>query len=179
MKEISLHILDIVQNSIHANANQIAIDITENTKLNILIIQVTDNGKGMSKELLDKVTDPFFTTGSKKTGLGIPLLQQHTEATGGSVKIESEQGKGTRITATFIHDHLDRQPLGDVTATLISLIRSYSDIDFIYNHSFNDRKFRFDTREIKKELDNIQINHPKIIAFIRDLFEKNSAQLVL
>jgi hypothetical protein len=150
MKEISLHILDIVRNSIHAGANQIAIDITENTKLNTFIIQVTDNGKGMSKELLDKVNDPFFTTSTKKTGLGIPLLQQHAEAAGGSVKIESEQGKTTCVTATFIHDHLDRQPLGNVTATLINLIRSYPDIDFIFNHSFNDRNFRFDTRKLKK-----------------------------
>jgi hypothetical protein len=177
MKEISLHILDIVQNSIHAGASVIKIYISENNSQNLFEVKITDNGAGMDKETLNQITDPFFTTGNKKTGLGIPLLKQHTEATGGKLIIESEKGKGTIVDALFINDHMDRQPLGDIASTITGLVRTCPDIEFIYRHSYNSKHFTFDTNEIKKELDGIQINNNEIISFLNDMIKENLEEI--
>ncbi len=173
MKEISLHILDIVQNSIHAGAHLVEIGVLEDMTKNLLKLEVNDDGKGMKQEVLDKVNDPFFTTGNKKTGLGIPLLRQHAEACGGECIVRSEEKKGTRVSATFVHDHIDRQPLGDIINTLVSLIRSNPEMDFVYSYTYKDKNYTFDTREVKKELEDISINNSKVIAFVRDILSDN------
>lgn len=177
MKELSLHILDLAQNSVNAGATAIQIIVTENTVANKLEIKISDNGKGMTDEVLKQISDPFFTTGNKKTGLGIPLVQQHTKATGGEFKIKSSPGKGTILTAVFAHNHIDRQPMGDIAATITSLIRSYPNIDFIYRHSFNNKQFTIDTCEIKLELDGIPINKKEIIDFIYDMIDENLQEI--
>jgi hypothetical protein len=173
MKEISLHILDIVQNSIQAGASLVRIIICEDPDRNIFSLEITDNGKGMNNEILQKVNDPFFTTSKKKTGLGIPLLKQHCEASEGSCVITSEAGKGTKVEANFQFDHIDRQPLGDITATLVSLFRSYPQIDFMYSHSYRSKNYFFDTRNIKEELDDISIENNEVINFLREMIAEN------
>jgi len=178
MKEISLHILDIVQNSIQAGAKQVIISITEDIPENMMRIEITDNGKGMNSEILAKVNDPFFTSGNKKTGLGLPLLKQHAEAAGGAIIIESGEGKGTTVIATFVHDHPDRQPIGDITTTMMSLIRSNPEMDFIYSHSANRKKFVLDTRHIKQELEGIPIGSKEVIVFLRDMITGNLNELI-
>jgi hypothetical protein len=177
MKEISLHILDIVQNSIHAGADLVEIFVYEDPTGNLLKIEVNDNGKGMTTAVLAKVNDPFFTTGKKKTGLGIPLLRQHAEACGGIFLIISELDKGTWISATFQLDHIDRQPMGDITPTLISLIRSNPIVDFVYSHTLNNRNYTFDTREVKRVLEDISINNSRAIAFIKDMITENIREI--
>jgi hypothetical protein len=173
MKEISLHILDIVQNSIHAGASLIYIYIIEKKEQNYFEIKITDNGCGMNQETLNQINDPFFTTGKKKTGLGIPLLKQHAEAAGGKLVIESEIGKGTSIKAVFENDHLDRQPLGNIAGTITGLIRSCPNIEFVYRHTCNNKHFTFDTHEIKNELEGININNKEIISFLTDMINEN------
>lgn len=177
MKEISLHILDLVQNSINAGANLIQIIIAEDMELNQLTIKIADNGRGMDQETLKLISDPFFTTAMKKTGLGIPLLKQHAEAAGGTLVVETEKGKGTTVNAMFQHNHIDRQPMGDITSTITGLIRAFPDIDFVYRHTFNNNHFTLDTREIKTELQEISINSMEIISFLTDMINENLIEI--
>lgn len=173
MKELSLHILDIVQNSIHAEASEIKIEVIEDIQRNLLSISIEDNGKGMTQEIVNRLLDPFFTTKQKKTGLGIPLLKQHAELAGGNLEIDSEPGKGTCIKATFEHRHFDRQPMGDVTQTLIGLIRSNPEINFIYKHSVNEKKFELNMSKIKEELDGLPVNSREILNFLEQMIKEN------
>ena len=170
MREIALNILDIAENSVKAKASLIEITVTAAD--NILTVTITDNGKGMSKDFLEKVTDPFTTTRTtRKVGMGIPLFKDAAEMTGGSFEIESEPGRGTRVTARFVIDSIDRAPLGDISDTAVTLLGP--DIDFVWVYTVNGRSFSFDTREIKAELGDIPIDSPEIISFLRNLLKEN------
>lgn len=170
MREIALNILDIAENSVKAKASLIEITVTAAD--NILTVTITDNGKGMSKDFLEKVTDPFITTRTtRKVGMGIPLFKDAAEMTGGSFEIESEPGRGTRVTARFVIDSIDRAPLGDISDTAVTLLGP--DIDFVWVYTVNGRSFTFDTREIKAELGDIPIDSPEIISFLRNLLKEN------
>jgi hypothetical protein len=178
MKEISMHILDIIQNSIRAEANLIEIEIKEDTNIeNNYILVIKDNGTGILPGDLIKVNDPFFTTQAKKTGLGLSLLEQNAKLTGGRLKIESGSGKGTTITANFCHDHIDRQPLGDFASTFTGMIRANPQIDFVYLHSLNDKSFKIDTRQIKIEIGDVEISNGKIILFLKEMIRENLEEL--
>jgi hypothetical protein len=173
MKDWSLHILDIAQNSLNAEATLIEILLTEDTDMDLLQLAIKDNGKGMREEQLHMLNDPFFSTGNKKTGLGIPLLKQQAETAGGNVQVHSQPGKGTTVTATCVHSHIDRQPLGEVAETIISLIRANPHIDFVYCHRLNKKEYTLDTRLIKEELKDMAINNKAIINFIKDMIQEN------
>jgi hypothetical protein len=154
MKELSLNILDIVQNSIRAEATLISIEIRESLKENNYQIIITDNGKGIDEKILENVTDPFVTTRTKrKMGLGLPLLRYHAELAGGKVKIESEQGKGTVIKASFLLNHVDRQPLGDLAGVIKILLAANPDKDFNYRHVSDFGEYIFSSRETKDYLE--------------------------
>ena len=172
--EISLNILDIVQNSISARASVIDITVNINTYSDTLTIVITDNGCGMSKEKLLKVVDPFYTTRkTRKNGFGIPFFKAAAEITGGSFKINSEKEKGTTVKAVFVLSSIDRMPLGDMTSTLISLINANCRIDFIYNYSVDEKSFTLDTRQLKATLGDIPINLPEITQYITDYLSEN------
>ena len=177
MKDISLHILDIIQNSVNARATYIQILVEENTIKNSLQIEVIDNGKGIPADMIEKIKDPFYTTGKKKTGMGISLLEQNAELTGGSLLIESEPGSGTRLMVQFTYDHIDRQPLGKMSDTLICAIRANPNIDFKYTHRVNDKEFCFETREIKAILEDITISNPKVITYIHEMINENTLEI--
>ena len=135
MKELSLNILDIVQNSIRAKANEISIMINESLSEDIYQIIIRDNGKGIPEDILRNVTDPFVTTRTKRRmGLGLSLLKYHAELTEGGLEINSKVGKGTEVKVNFSFRHIDRQPLGDIAGVLVILMASNKDINFIYNH---------------------------------------------
>ena len=102
MKEIALHLLDIVQNSVRAGASHVDIRFLLGAD-GVLEMGVKDDGCGMSAELLDRVRSPFTTTRTtRKVGLGIPLLMQNAMQTGGRVDIQSKEGEGTDIAAFFV-----------------------------------------------------------------------------
>lgn len=169
MNELSLHILDICQNSIKANATLIKIIIEENTFLNQYKITIEDNGYGMSKKTLSSVADPFFTTRlTRKVGLGISLFKMAAEMTEGSFSIESEENVGTSIVTNFNHDHIDRAPLGDIEETMSILILNENNIDIYYEHTYNNRKYVFDTREVKQILDGLPLTDYSIIMWIKN-----------
>jgi hypothetical protein len=169
--DLSLHILDIAENAVRAEARQIEIVLSRGS--GILRIEVNDDGRGMDAATLARVRDPFFTTKRKKTGLGIPLLSQAAEQAGGTVTVDSAPGRGTRVVATFPWGHVDRPPVGSMMDTLLTLIAGHPDREYIYEEREGDRSFRFDTREIKADLDGVPITEPAVLTAIRDLLKEN------
>ncbi len=169
MQDLSLHILDIVENSIDAGATKVEIVIEERIKENLLKIKIKDNGRGIDKETLKKVFDPFYTTKKvRRVGLGLSLFAQSVKEADGKIKIDSKLGKGTVVKAQMCYNHIDRKPLGDMCETLMALIGTRgTNIDFIYRHKKNGQEFVFSTREIKKRLGSAEINNPEVLKFLR------------
>ena len=178
MRELSLNVLDIAQNSIRAEASLVTIELTESTKTNELIIVISDDGKGMTPEQLRSVRDPFFTTRTtRKVGMGIPLFRMAAEMTGGSFDIESQIGVGTKTTARFKTDHLDFTPIGDMCSTIITLITMNLHIDFVYKRQIDEKEFTVDTRQLKEILGDVPLNEPSITAWIKEYITENTKQL--
>ncbi len=167
MNELSLHILDIVQNAIVADSRMIEINIDEQVNQNKLQFFVKDNGKGMDEDTLRMVVDPFHTSRtSRKVGLGIPLLKAAAEQADGGIKIISKKGIGTTVTAWFVYEHIDRAPLGSMIETMQVLIVSNPNIDFLYKHRVGSEQFTLDTREIKKVLAGVAIDNIEVISWL-------------
>jgi len=178
MLELSLHILDIVENSTRAGATNTEITLVENTYKDTLFLEIKDNGSGMSEDALKKVLDPFYTTKTvRNVGLGLPMLAQATERTEGHFIIESKGGEGTRVAASFKLSHIDRQPLGDIASTLVTLIAGNPDVDFIYRHQHNNREYVLDTNDVKKEIDDVPINHVEVLHFIREHVQEGMKEI--
>lgn len=178
MKEISLHILDIVQNSIAAEAEKVKIIIVEKIDQNILKIRIKDDGTGMNEKHQKEVLDPFVTSRTtREVGLGLPFLKKAAENCNGELKMDSKKGKGTKLVVKFQYDHIDRAPLGDIEGTIVSLITTNPQLDFLYKHLYNDKRFKLSTKQIKKEIGDIEINHPKIISWISDYIKENLNEL--
>ncbi len=146
MQDLSLHILDIAENAIRAGGNKIVIEILEDESENKLAICIEDNGKGMDKETIKKALDPFFTTkGGKKVGLGLSLLAQAAQQADGELKIDSEEGKGTKVTAVFQLSHPDMKPIGDITETMTALIAGNPSTQFVLDYKVGDYSYYFDS----------------------------------
>ena len=169
MEDLSLHILDIAENSIAAEADNIEIIITEEKDKDLLSVEVIDNGVGMDEETLEKALDPFYTSKTvRRFGFGLSLLSEAAKAANGHLSVKSKKGKGTRIKADFQHSHIDRQPLGDIGQTLITLIIGNPGIEFIFVYKKDDHKYSLDTRKIKMELEETPINSPAGIRMIKE-----------
>jgi len=172
LKELSLHLLDIAENSVAANSTVIEIIVAEYIKKNQLWMTVSDDGKGMDAEMVRKVVDPFVTSRTtRKVGLGIPLLKEAAEACNGWLTIESEVGKGTTIKVMFQRNHIDRMPMGDLAGTLLSLLISNPEIHWIFKYELDEDQFIFDDADIKRELEGISLTEPDILAFLRQTLE--------
>ena len=180
MNELSLNVLDIAQNSVKAQATLIEISVNADTAADLLTIVIRDNGKGMSSEQLERVCDPFFTTRTtRRVGLGIPFSKLAAESAGGDFSIESQEGKGTSVTASFVISNIDRMPLGDMCATIHALVTMNTSIDFVYTLRVDSREFVLDTRQMREILGGISFDAPEVSAFIMDFLRENTAQTVL
>jgi len=168
VKDLSLHILDIVENSIQAGAKRVKIRITEELKQDLFLIEIEDDGQGIKEEVLQQVFDPFFTTKNKKVGLGLPLFAQAAKEAEGRLVVDSKINKGTKITAIFKYSHLDRKPLGDMAETMIVLIAGHPEVDFLYEHKKGRWKYSLDTAKIKVGLEGVPINYPEVIKIIQN-----------
>ncbi len=178
MKDISLHILDIAQNSISAKASVIAINITDSINQNIYSVEIIDNGKGIPSEMMPTITDPWTTSRiTRKVGLGIPLFKQNAELTGGHFSIESEVGIGTQLKATFIKDNIDCLPQGDIQGVLLMLVFSNTEIDFSYTFTTDKGEYTFDTNEIKQVLEGVSILQPEIKKYLKEMLAENIKEL--
>lgn len=178
MRDISLHILDIAENSVKAGAKNIIIKIDEDEKKNLLTLEISDDGSGMKKEFAKKAANPFVTSRTtRKVGLGISLLKNAANAAEGDLKILSEENKGTKIKAWFKYNHIDRKPIGNIAETIISLILMSPGINIKYTHRKNDEEFEFDTKEIKKQLDVITLNNNEILKELKVLINNKLKEL--
>lgn len=178
MQELSLNVLDIAQNSIKANAKLIEITISESLKSNLMIIEIKDDGCGMTAEQVERVENPFFTTRTtRKVGLGVPLFKMAAEMTGGDFEIKSEVDVGTLVRATFVNDCIDRMPLGSMADTMVTLVQCNPSIDFVYKHSFEEKNFTMDTREFKKILGDVRMNDFSVLAFLKEFIVENYEEI--
>ena len=167
MKELSLHILDIVQNSIKADAKNIEIIIDENTADNLLTIEIIDNGCGMSEEFLKRVKDPFVTTRTtRKMGMGLSLFEAAAVQCGGRLDIESQLGVGTKVTALFMYDDIDRAPIGDMASTMLAIISGAPEIEYLYKHKKDGKEFVLDTVQLKEILGDVPLDTPDVLNWI-------------
>ena len=151
MQDLSLHILDVVENSLRSKARLVEIRLIEDLERDVLVLQIKDDGEGMDPETLSRATDPFFTSkADKKVGLGLALLAQAARESGGTFDISSSRGVGTTVRAVFQNSHPDRKPMGDMAATLQTLVGGNPDVDFLYEHRKGTEIARFDTRELRR-----------------------------
>lgn len=178
MKELSLHIIDILQNSITAGATLITLNILEDEAADLLSFTITDNGCGMDQEMVKRVIDPF-TTGrtTRRVGLGIPLLKLAAENTGGGITLTSKVGEGTVITARFGYHHIDREPLGDMAETVHQAVTAHEEIDFLYTHKKNNNSFSMDTRELKNILSGVPFHTPEVSLWILEYLREGEESL--
>ena len=177
MEELSLQLLDLIQNSVKAGASLIEIIITE--KAGLLTIELNDNGCGMSEEFLQRVESPFTTTRTtRKVGLGIPLFKQAALMAGGDFGIISRQGEGTRIKASFEINNIDRAPMGDLAGTILGQVLSTPVTpDYRLLYAVEDASFEFDTREIRRQLEGVPLDAPDVIAWMKDYLEEGIREL--
>ena len=178
MQDLSLHILDLVENSISAGAKLIEIRVLEDSKKDILTIEIKDNGRGMSEEMVSRVLDPFVTTRTtRRVGLGLSLFAQAARSCNGEVKIDSKLNKGTRLVGTFKLNHIDLKPWGSMGDTLITLIAGNPEIDFFYHHRKDGFDYSLDTEMMKKELGEVPISNPSVISALRGDLRDNLKQI--
>ncbi len=179
MRELSLNVMDVAQNSVRAKADLVKIIVNESDKDDFLSILIEDNGCGMAEEQVSQVIDPFFTTRTtRKVGLGIPLFKLSAEQTGGSFDIKSEVNKGTSTKATYIKSHVDMTPLGDINSTVEILIRCNPEIDFVFSRSTDNGDFTLDTRELKEVLGDVSLDNPDVLEWIKQYLEEQT-QIIL
>lgn len=174
MRELSLHILDVVENGVTAGADCISIRVEESSAADLLRITVHDNGRGMPDQKIKRIEDPFVTTRTtRRVGLGLALLAAAARRCDGGISVHSAPGRGTEVTATFKHSHIDRAPLGDVAATLGTLIMGNPQVDFVYVHRLDDKEFTFDTREIKAELAGVDVSDPVVVTHLTESIRRS------
>jgi len=178
MRELSLHILDVVENGITAGGDCIWIEIDEARKKDHLKIVIRDNGRGMPVEKLENIDDPFITSRTtRRVGLGLSLLAAAVRRCEGTLRVDSEPGKGTAVEATFRYHHIDRAPLGDMAATVGTLIIGNPGIDFIYAHRIDGRDFFLDTREIRNEMKELCLSDPAVIYHLTESIRSSLKEL--
>ncbi len=183
MRELSLNVMDIAQNSISAGASLITITVVEDQPGDTLSISVEDNGKGMSEETVKKVIDPFYTTRTTRSvGLGVPLFKMEAEMTGGSFTIQSQLGVGTNLTAVFKPSSVDMIPLGDINGTVQLLISCNPTLDFLYRRTLRDekgqREFVLKTAELRQILgEDVPLDNPDVVLWIKEYLGEQTQAL--
>lgn len=174
MHEISLHILDLVENSTGAGANRVTVTLEENRQKDELRLRIEDNGRGMDAGLLSRIRDPFVTTRTtRKVGLGLPLMDMTTRMCEGGLRIDSEVGTGTTVEAVWRLGHLDRPPLGNMAATLKTILVVNPELRFRYRHTVEDRSFTLDSDEIRSALGGLPLTQPEVLEWLDEYLKGN------
>ena len=177
MKELSLHLLDIAQNALAAGARHVALTVTEGA--GEIVLEVADDGRGMPPALLAAVTDPFTTTRTtRRRGLGLPLLRLAAEQTGGSLRVESREGAGTRVTAVFQAGHIDCPPVGDTAATVALLAQGLpEETELTYTRRTPAGSFVFDTAEARAVLGpGVPLSQPEVAQWLEGYLREGEAE---
>jgi len=178
LEDLSLHILDIVENAIAAKAKKIDVVIMEELNEDRLVIEIIDDGIGMDEQVKEKATDPFFTTRtSRRVGLGLSLLAQAARDAGGMLRIESELGKGTKVTATFQYHHIDRKPLGNMMETMTTLLLGNPELSISYTHKKEGKSYSLSSQWLKERFKNRSLTDPEVIQWLRKYLKEGLAQI--
>ncbi len=182
MKELSLNILDITENSVKAGATLTQISIEETGEC--LVLTITDDGCGMTEEILKSVLNPFYTTRTtRKVGMGLPLLKLAAEQTGGNLEIDSKhiekypQDHGTTVKTIFFKNHIDCAPLGDIVETVKTLIQGHPDTNFLFTHKINDAVVELDTRQLREMLEDVPLNTYEVIKWIEEYLKEQYLEI--
>jgi hypothetical protein len=186
VRELSLHLLDLAENSAAAGATRVEINVVENFDIDELKLAIIDNGRGMDSDTVKRVIDPFVTSRlTRKVGLGIPLLKESAEACNGSLEIFSMPGKGTTVTTTFQNSHIDRMPIGDISGTFLTLMVGHPDINWIFKYSIIPENstdplcFEFDDSPIKEVLGGIALTEPDVLCYLTNLLREGLSDIKL
>jgi len=178
LKDLSLHILDIVENAISAKAKRIDVVVIEEPKEDRLVIEIKDDGIGMDEEISQKAIDPFFTTRtSRRVGLGLSLMAQAAQEAGGILRIESELGKGTKVTATFQYHHIDRKPLGSMIETMTTLLLGNPELNISYTHQKEGKSYTLNSQWLKERFKDRSFTDPEVIQWLRKHLKEGLGQI--
>lgn len=174
MNDLSLHIIDIIQNSLSAGASLIKLTVSEKSSQDLLLIEIEDNGRGMTPQQVNNLEDPFFTSRTtRRVGMGIPLFRDSARQSGGSLVVKSQLGIGTKVTATFKLNNIDCPPLGDIANSLILMVSANPSIDFLFRYLYEENEYLFDTVEVKEILEGLPINDPSVIRMLTSMVDTN------
>lgn len=178
MRELALHLLDLAENSVAAEAGAITIRVEEDLAADRLNLSLSDDGRGMDAALVARVTDPFVTSRTeRKVGLGLPLLKAAAEACQGRLTLRSAPGQGTTVAADFQRSHLDRMPLGDLAGTWLTLLVAHPPIHWRFEYVAGPRRFVFDDALIKQQLAGVPLTDPAVLQFLRPLLQEGVAEV--
>jgi anti-sigma regulatory factor (Ser/Thr protein kinase) len=182
LREIALHLLDIAENSVAAQADAVNIVVIEDVLNDRLKIEIRDNGKGMDAETVGRVSDPFVTSRTtRKVGLGIPLLKAAAEACNGYLVIQSTLGEGTRLEVEFQRNHIDRMPIGDLAGSILTLVVAYPQIHWLFRYTVvlpnGEEEFLFDDEPIKESLEDVPLCEPEVLSYLRVLLENGISDI--
>jgi len=173
-----MHVLDLLQNSLEAGATAVSVLIEEDSRMDRMVIEVSDNGRGMPPTMAAEAADPFVTSRTaRRVGLGLPLLAAAAERCGGRLAIDSAVGVGTKVTASFVLSHIDRAPLGDMTSTLLAVLLQEPPVALTYRHRVDDRVFSFTTAAITAELGDVPLSHPAVLRWLREFLADGFAYI--
>lgn len=178
MRELALHLLDLAENSVAAEAHAISIRVEEDLSADRLYLSLSDDGRGMAPALLARVLDPFVTSRTeRKVGLGLPLLKAAAEACQGGLTVHCAPGQGTTVSADFQRSHLDRMPLGDLAGTWLTLLVAHPHIHWRFEYVAGPRRFVFDDDLIKQQLAGVLLSDPAVLRFVRSLLQAGVADV--
>ena len=179
MRELSLHILDVVENGITAGADIIRIRVDESRAADLLSIKINDNGRGIPAAKLKKLQDPFVTSRTtRRVGLGLSLLAAAAERCDGKMEVTAGTDGGTEVRTSFRYSHIDRAPMGDMASTMATLLMGNPQTDFVYTHIIDGQEFSLDTRDLKKELGDHSLEDPMVIHQLGQSIRKSLATLI-
>jgi anti-sigma regulatory factor (Ser/Thr protein kinase) len=178
LEDLSLHILDIVENAISAKAKKIEISVVEEPGEDRLTIEIKDDGIGMDEEVSQKAVDPFFTTrSSRRVGLGLSFMAQAAQEAEGSLRIESTLGKGTKVTATFQYHHIDRKPLGSMVETMMTLLMGNPELDILYTHQKEGKSYVLSSSLLKNHFKDRSLIDPEVIQWMKTHLQEGLKQI--
>ena len=169
MEDLAMHLIEILMNSIHALAKHISVVIKDSEKEDVIDVTVCDDGKGMSKEMVEKVTSPFTTSRTtRKFGMGLAFLKGLCELCNGFYTLESELGRGTTIHFSIQKSHIDAPPLGDLGEMSMAVIQANEEIQYTLTYKTDQKEFHFSTDEVKAQLDGLSLLEPSILLWIKE-----------
>ncbi len=176
MRELAQHITDLVENSTRAGARRVVIELDEQPAEDILVLRVSDDGSGMSPEVVEMAMDPFFTSRTcRRVGLGLPLLAASAQRCAGNITITSTPGVGTTVEATFQASHIDTPPIGDLPSTVVCAIVGHPDVDVCFRKTYDGRSFDLDSGTIRQELGEVPITHPAVLEWLERVVSEGIA----